>query len=398
MRRFWNAPHMAEREGLKAVQMFEAIERGEIKALWVMATNPAVSLPRAGAVRDALKKLELFVVSENVLSQRHRVGVAACAAARRRLGREGRHRHQLRAAHLAPARLSAAAGRGPAGLVDRLRGRAALGYGGAFAYRSAADVFREHAALSAFENDGARAFDLGGLAAMSDEDYDALEPVQWPVRAGADRFHALVRRRPFHHARPQGALHRAGAAGASRGDQRRISAAAQHRPHARPVAHHDAHRPEPAARRAHARAVRRDPSARRQAPRPCRTTASPASALAHGACMLKVVTSAPSSAARCSRRSTGAARTPRRRASAIWSRRRPIRSPASPRPRRRRRRRAGRIRLSRLCARRASRSRCRTEPGGRASRCPALQASCLRQTTPRWHGTTARPISFRRRC
>ena len=67
VRRFWNAPHMAEREGLKAVQMFEAIERGEIKALWVMGTNPAVSLPRAGAMREALKKLELFVVSENML-------------------------------------------------------------------------------------------------------------------------------------------------------------------------------------------------------------------------------------------------------------------------------------------------------------------------------------------
>ena len=52
VRRFWNAPRMAKREGLKAVQMFEAIARGEIKALWVMATNPAVSLPRAGAVRD----------------------------------------------------------------------------------------------------------------------------------------------------------------------------------------------------------------------------------------------------------------------------------------------------------------------------------------------------------
>src|SRR3979490_527276 len=68
VRRFWNAPRMAEREGLKAVAMFEAIARGEIKALWVMATNPAVSLPRAGAMRAALGKLELFVVSENVLS------------------------------------------------------------------------------------------------------------------------------------------------------------------------------------------------------------------------------------------------------------------------------------------------------------------------------------------
>src|SRR5258707_9837788 len=59
---------MAASEGLKAIDMFEAIERGKIKALWVMATNPAVSLPRAGAVRDALKKLELFVVSDNLAS------------------------------------------------------------------------------------------------------------------------------------------------------------------------------------------------------------------------------------------------------------------------------------------------------------------------------------------
>src|SRR5260221_11869025 len=68
VRRFWDAPRMATREGRKAVQMFEAIERGEIKAVWIMATNPAGSRPRRGAMRAALGKLELFVVSENVLS------------------------------------------------------------------------------------------------------------------------------------------------------------------------------------------------------------------------------------------------------------------------------------------------------------------------------------------
>ena len=47
VRRFWKAPRIATHEGLKAVQMFEAIARGEIKALWVMGTNPAVSLPNA---------------------------------------------------------------------------------------------------------------------------------------------------------------------------------------------------------------------------------------------------------------------------------------------------------------------------------------------------------------
>ncbi|MFL5050293.1 MAG: molybdopterin-dependent oxidoreductase, partial [Xanthobacteraceae bacterium] len=62
VRRFWKAPRIATHEGLKAVQMFEAIARGQIKALWVMGTNPAVSLPNADGVRDALKKLELFMV------------------------------------------------------------------------------------------------------------------------------------------------------------------------------------------------------------------------------------------------------------------------------------------------------------------------------------------------
>jgi len=47
VRRFWKAPRIATHEGLKAVQMFEAIGRGEIKALWVMGTNPVVSLPDA---------------------------------------------------------------------------------------------------------------------------------------------------------------------------------------------------------------------------------------------------------------------------------------------------------------------------------------------------------------
>ncbi len=110
---------MATAEGLKAVDLFEAIERGTVKALWVMATNPAVSLPRAGAMRAALNKLELFIVSENVLEQRHHRGWRAAAAAGGGLGREGRHRHQFGAAHFASTRLSAVAGRSAAGLVDR---------------------------------------------------------------------------------------------------------------------------------------------------------------------------------------------------------------------------------------------------------------------------------------
>ncbi|MFJ5489073.1 molybdopterin-dependent oxidoreductase, partial [Hansschlegelia beijingensis] len=68
VRRFWDAPRMARAEGRMAVDMFEAIDRGEIRALWVMGTNPAASIPRADAVRKALAKLDHFVVSENVAS------------------------------------------------------------------------------------------------------------------------------------------------------------------------------------------------------------------------------------------------------------------------------------------------------------------------------------------
>ena len=56
-----------------------------------------------------------------------------------------------------------------------------MGFGDAFAYPGPAAIFREHAALSAFENKGTRDFDLGGLAGLHDADYDSLAPLQWPV-------------------------------------------------------------------------------------------------------------------------------------------------------------------------------------------------------------------------
>ena len=57
----------------------------------------------------------------------------------------------------------------------------ALGYREAFARQHPHDVFREHAALSGFENDGQRAFDIGALADLSREAWDAMPPVRWPV-------------------------------------------------------------------------------------------------------------------------------------------------------------------------------------------------------------------------
>ncbi len=185
VRRFWKAPRIATHEGLKAVQMFEAIARGEIKALWVIGTNPVVSLPDADGVREALKKLELFVVSENVRSNDTvnsgaHVLLPALAWGEKSGTVTNSERRISRQRAFLPAPGEA---RPDWWIVSEVGKR--LGFGVAFDYKSEADVFREHAALSAFENNGSRDFDIGALKAVSDEGYDIMTPVLWPMREGA---------------------------------------------------------------------------------------------------------------------------------------------------------------------------------------------------------------------
>jgi assimilatory nitrate reductase catalytic subunit len=193
VRRFWKAPRIATHEGLKAVQMFEAIGRGEIKALWVMGTNPAVSLPDADAARAALRKLELFVISENVLSSDTvaagaHVLLPALAWGEKSGTVTNSERRISRQRAFLPAPGEAKADWWIVGEVAKR-----LGFGAAFDYSSAAAIFREHAALSAFENNGSRDFDIGGLSSVSDDAFDAMTPVLWPHRTdetGQQRFFA----------------------------------------------------------------------------------------------------------------------------------------------------------------------------------------------------------------
>jgi assimilatory nitrate reductase catalytic subunit len=186
VRRFWKAPRIATHEGLKAVQMFEAIARGEIKALWVMGTNPAVSLPNADVVREALNKLDLFVVSENVISNdtvdagAHVLLPAQAWGEKSGTVTNSERRISRQRAFLG----SPGEARPDWWIIGEVARR--LGFGAAFNFSSAADIFREHAALSAFENNGARDFDIGALASLPDQEFDAMAPVQWPIRQGAE--------------------------------------------------------------------------------------------------------------------------------------------------------------------------------------------------------------------
>ncbi len=54
--------------GYKYAEIIDAIDRGEIKALWVVATNPLVSFPDQEKLRSTLAKLDLLVVQDAFMS------------------------------------------------------------------------------------------------------------------------------------------------------------------------------------------------------------------------------------------------------------------------------------------------------------------------------------------
>ena len=183
VQRFWNSPAIAQKPGLKAVDLFNAIGEGRIKAVWIIGTNPVDSIPDANAARAALQACPFVVVSDVIAD----TDTNACAHvllpaaawgekagsvtnSERRISRQ---RAFLEAPHEARADWA---------IICDVASR--MGFADAFAFKDAAAIFREHAALSAFENDCARDFDIGAYAQISSAEFDALAPFQWPQRAG----------------------------------------------------------------------------------------------------------------------------------------------------------------------------------------------------------------------
>ncbi|MFC6672570.1 molybdopterin-dependent oxidoreductase [Marinobacterium aestuariivivens] len=180
VRSFWQAPNLAEREGRKAVDLFRAIETGDIKAVWIIGTNPAVSLPDAARVRQTLKQCELVVVSDCIartdttLLADVLLPTTTWAEKNGTVTNSERRISRQRSLVRAPGEA-----RHDWEILCDFAAR--LGYGEAFGYRHPVEIFREHAALSGYRNGGRRDFDISALASLSETQYDALAPIQWPV-------------------------------------------------------------------------------------------------------------------------------------------------------------------------------------------------------------------------
>lgn len=182
VRRFWEAPAMPEAPGLKAVDMFRAVGDGRVRALWIIHTNPAVSMPEADAVRAAIAGCEFVVVSDvtGATDTARLADVLLPAAAWAE--KDGTVTNSDRMISRQRAVLSAPGNARPDWAMLAEVGRR-MGWTAAFDYATPAEIFREYAALSGIAGRFGRDFDISGLSGLDDAGYDALESTRWPVSA-----------------------------------------------------------------------------------------------------------------------------------------------------------------------------------------------------------------------
>lgn len=177
----WGVDAVPDKPGKTAIEMFEALERGEIKAVWIACTNPAQSLPDQRAVRRALARCEFVVLQEAYANTATAPYADVLLPATSWGEKEGtvtnseRRISRVRAAIAAPgeARHDWQIARD---IARRLETSLRPGKASLFDYPTPESVWNEHRATTI-----GRDLDIGGLS------YELLEehgPQQWPLRAG----------------------------------------------------------------------------------------------------------------------------------------------------------------------------------------------------------------------
>jgi len=178
---FWQAPALATRNGLTAVELFEAVASGEVKAVWIMATNPVDSLPEADKVRQALLACDTVVVSDCVASG----DTLACADIRLPALGWGEKSGMVTNSERCVSRqrpFVPAPGQAKADwwIITEVAQR--MGFADAFPYQHERDIFAEYSALTAVAGQFGKRLDLTGAADLSADQYAQWQPQQWPLK------------------------------------------------------------------------------------------------------------------------------------------------------------------------------------------------------------------------
>jgi len=196
---FWQAPQAINSEhGVKACDAADAILDGRIKAIWIMATNPVVSLPEADKFRRALSECDLVIVSD-CSKDSDTVACADIVLPAQGWGeKSGTVTNSERRISRQRALLPAVGETKPDWwILSQVAQR--MGLDG-FDYNHPSDIFNEHVALTAWRNEAAADSDdgiprylnlatdlptamsdreLNGFSGVSQHDYDAMPPFQW---------------------------------------------------------------------------------------------------------------------------------------------------------------------------------------------------------------------------
>lgn len=198
----WGVPDLTVRPGYSAVELFDAVHDGRVKALWIACTNPAQSMPDLGRVREALDRAE-FVVMQEAWSDTETAAFADLLLPAATWGEKDgtvtnseRRITRVRAAVPPPgeakpdwriardfARALETAGVGAGGCQAGLAAAMTAGnatkrpFHSPFAFESPSEIFAEHVATTL-----GRDLDIGGL---SHAVLDRIGPQQWPFPNGA---------------------------------------------------------------------------------------------------------------------------------------------------------------------------------------------------------------------
>ena len=179
---FWNSPTICTKAGLKAIDLFESMEQGKVKAVWIMATNPLVSMPNRAKITRALENCEFVVVSDCV-SQNDTLALADVKLpATAWSEKEGTVTNSERRISRQRA-FTSAPGQAKHDWQIICDVAQKMGFDNGFDFQTPHQIFIEHARLSGFNNHGDRDFDISAMADLNLQEYQQLKPVQWPVNA-----------------------------------------------------------------------------------------------------------------------------------------------------------------------------------------------------------------------
>ncbi len=177
--RYWNSDTVAKKPGYKAVDLFDAVLEGKVKVLWILATNPLVSLPNTNKIRKALKKCEYVIVSECIQSTDTTQYANALLPASAWSEKDGTVTNsERRISRQRPFLTSPGEAKPDWWIITQVAKQ--LGFRKNFDYSHPFEIFREHAGLSGFENNGERDFDIGAYANIDKQQYDSIAPFLWP--------------------------------------------------------------------------------------------------------------------------------------------------------------------------------------------------------------------------